>query len=217
MLANLISSITPFVEQYGAIGIFFLSIIEEIAIPIPSSLPFLAAGFFMLPATSPFGTVIIDAILTIAIPGAFGLAVGSLFGYLVAFYGGEIAIKKWGRYVGVSWQSVERFQDKLSKGGTDEFLIFMLRAIPFFPNMAISVGCGLIHYRFRQYILITLIGGFFRALLMALFGWYIGAAYADYVGRIGNIGMYIGEGIVAVVAIWILISLVRKGHKKNRA
>ncbi len=216
MLANLISSITPFVEQYGAIGIFFLSIIEEIAIPIPSSLPFLAAGFFMLPGASPFETVIIDAILRIAIPGAFGLAVGSLFGYLVAFYGGEIAIRKWGKYVGISWRSVERFQDKLSKGGTDEFLIFMLRVIPFFPNIVISVGCGLIHYRFKRYIIITLIGGFFRALSMALFGWYIGAAYADYVGKIGDVGMYIGEGIVGIVVLWIFISFIRRKYKKNR-
>jgi membrane protein DedA with SNARE-associated domain len=198
------------VEQYGAIGIFFLSIIEEIAIPIPSSLPFLAAGFFMLPASSSFGVVAIDAIFTIAIPGAFGLSIGSLFGYLIAFHGGELAIKKWGRYIGVSWQSVERFREKLSTRGTDEFVIFMLRAIPFFPNMAISIGCGLIHYEFKRYLVITLIGGFFRALSMALFGWYIGAAYADYVGTIGNVGLYTGVGIAGIVAVWLLVSFIRK-------
>lgn len=215
-MSEILHTITPFVEQYGALGIFFLSVIEEIAIPIPSSLPFLAAGFFMLPAASPFGTVIADAIFMIAIPGAFGLTIGSLFGYLVAFYGGELAIKRWGRYVGISWHSVERFQEKLSKGGTDEFIIFMLRAVPFFPNMAISIGCGLIHYEFKRYLIITLMGGFFRALSMALFGWYIGAAYADYVGTIGDVALYIGEGIAVVAGIWILISLMRKKYKKNR-
>ena len=216
MIANLISSITPFVEQYGTVGIFFLSIVEEIAVPIPSSLPFLAAGFFMLPAASSFGAVIIDAVFRIAIPGACGLAVGSLFGYLIAFYGGEIAIKKWGNHIGISWQSVERFQNKLSKRGTDEFLVFVLRVIPFFPNIVISVGCGLIHYRFRKYIALTLIGGFFRAFLMALFGWYIGAAYADYIGKIGDVGMYIGEGIAGAIVLLLIISFIRKKYKKNR-
>lgn len=215
-MSNLINIITPFVEEYGIIGLFFLSIAEEIAVPIPSSLPLLAAGFFSLSSYTSFLSALVPAIWKVGIPGALGLTIGGIFGYSVAYLGGEFAIRKWGKWLGISWQSVERFQRKLSGGISDEILIVIFRAIPFFPNIAVSVACGLIHYPMKKFLITAFLGTFLRAFSMGMLGWYLGASYMDYVDRLTNIGIWIAVGIGAITILFIGYLFVRKRLNRNK-
>lgn len=216
MFTDLISQITPFIEEYGVFGVFFLSIIEEIVIPIPSSLPLLAAGFFLLPASAGFLETLFRAIYEIAIPGAFGLTLGGLFGFSIAYIGGEVAIKKWGKWLGVSWSSVEKAKNKFSGGISDEFLILSLRTLPFVPNVLISLACGLIKYPTKRFIFLTFIGSVLRALLMSMFGWSLGGAYAVYASKISQIGIYSAEIIGALFVLLIVYALAKKKYKRHR-
>lgn len=216
MLANLISNITPFVESYGIFGVFFLSVVEEIIVPIPSSLPLLAAGFFSLPASGEFLSIFIRAIYFIAIPGALGLSIGALFGYSLAYMGGEALIKKFGKWLGISWSSIEKTRDKFEKSKSDEFIILSLRAIPFIPNLAVSLACGILRYPVKKFILLTFAGTFLRALLMGMLGWSLGGAYVIYASRISEFGIYATEIVVTLAFLAVVYFVIRKMAKRRR-
>ncbi|MBI5732398.1 VTT domain-containing protein [Candidatus Jorgensenbacteria bacterium] len=208
MLNDLVLNIAPFVEQYGAIAVFVLAIVEEIIAPIPSSIALMAAGFFLLPASPNFLELIVTLFFRLVLPGAFGLTIGSFLIYSVAYVGGEPLIRKIGRRFGVSWNKIEAVREKLSSHSIDEWIIFGLRSIPIVPNVLVSLGCGLIRYPLRGFLVPTFFGSAVRALLMGLIGWSFGEAYSVYATEIAQIGNYflaISMVVVFIIGIWLLV------------
>mgnify|MGYP001605554549 FL=1 len=101
MIAKLISNIELIGQTYGALGVFFAAVLEEIIAPIPSSLVAMFAGFFLLPVNENIIGVISSAIFTVAIPMSIGISVGSLVPFALAYFGGKPAILKWVKWFGI--------------------------------------------------------------------------------------------------------------------
>lgn len=215
MFNELIAQITPVIQHYGAWGVFITAFIEEI-LPIPSTFSFLAAGFFLLTAGESFGFIALQSIPTIVIPGALGLAVGSVFIYSVTYLGGEPFIRKWGKWFGIQWHDVEKMNRFFRGHWTDELILFVLRALPIFPNVVISAITGILKYPFRKQLVITFLGSCVRAFLLGILGWSLGEAfvvYADQISEIGNYALYAFGGIIAIILVYLF---VRRQLKKRK-
>jgi len=218
MINDLITYITPFIQHYGAWSVFVISIIEEIIAPIPSSFALLAAGFFLLPAYDSFSSVLFQSIFKVVIPGGLGLAIGSLFVYAIVYLEGEPIIRKYGKWFGVNWSDVEKIDNKMKKGKAEEWILFVLRAVPVVPNIAVSAMCGLIKYPIKKYFIITFFGSALRAFLMGLLGWSLGEAYVIYASQIEEFGAYVLYGFLGICLLWVgyfFIKKLRKKHRKN--
>ncbi|MFA6365445.1 MAG: VTT domain-containing protein [Candidatus Paceibacterota bacterium] len=216
MFNELIAQITPFIQHYGAWGVFIISIIEEIIAPIPSTFSLLAAGFFLLPSGGPFGSVILQCITYIVIPGGLGLAIGSLFVYALAYLGGEPVIKRWGKWFGISWGDVEKINKRFTGRYTDEILLFGLRAIPVFPNVLVSAVCGVLRYPIKNFFVVTFIGSGVRAFLMGILGWSLGEAFVVYAGEISDFGEYALYAILGLIVASFIYFFIRKMYKKHK-
>jgi membrane protein DedA with SNARE-associated domain len=49
----------------------------------------------------------------ISVPEALGVTLGSFVTYSLGYFGGKPAIEKFGKYFGLSWNSVQKFHNKL--------------------------------------------------------------------------------------------------------
>lgn len=128
MLEDLVNEATVFLEHYGSLGIFALGIMEEIFLPVPSSLSLMAAGFLMLTGELSVLELVLKALFYIAIPGALGLALGSLFLYYLGVKGGRPFIEKFGRYMGFSWESVVKMEERFKGTKRDEWTLFFFES-----------------------------------------------------------------------------------------
>ncbi len=209
-MESLIQTIAPLVETYGVLGVFFLSLIEEIVAPVPSSLALMAAGFFLIPQGVSFSEVAIPALLEVILPAAFGLTLGSLFVYSVAYLGGKPLVVRWGKLFGVTWEKLERAEARFTSGRADEVIIFGLRAVPVTPNFLISAICGLVRYPVKEFIALTFFGGVVRAILMGFLGWSVGAAYVQYAEQLSSLSNLIAIAITAIFLIAALLFLLRR-------
>lgn len=209
-MESLIQTITPLVETYGVLGVFFLSLIEEIVAPVPSALALMAAGFFLIPQGLPFSDIVLPALLQVILPASVGLTLGSLFIYSVAYLGGKPLIIRWGKLFGVTWEKLERAEARFTKGGADEAIIFALRAVPVTPNFLISAVCGLVRYPVKEFIVLTFFGGVVRAILMGFLGWSVGAAYIQYAAQLSSLANLIAASAVFILAVFALILLVKR-------
>ncbi|MDI6734343.1 MAG: VTT domain-containing protein [Patescibacteria group bacterium] len=212
MIQEIILKLSPFIEQYGLGAVFVFSILEEVIAPIPSSLALMAAGFFLLPDST--GIDFFIALIKILIPASLGLTIGSMLVYSFAYLGGKPLVLKIGKWFGISWQKVEEFERKIALSSTDEWFIFGLRALPFMPNVAVSLVCGIIRYPIKSFIMPTFFGCFVRALTMSLVGWSLGEAYIIYAERIANIGNFIILLSGVIVLILTVYFLLRKNRTK---
>ncbi|MDP3975245.1 MAG: VTT domain-containing protein [Candidatus Jorgensenbacteria bacterium] len=210
-MESLIQTITPLVATYGVLGVFFLSLIEEIVAPIPSSLVLMAAGFFLIPHGLSFGEIALPALLNVVLPASVGLTIGALFIYSVAYLGGKPLVVRWGRLFGITWQKLEEAEARFTKGRADEIIIFGLRAVPITPNFLISAICGLVRYPIKAFIVLTFLGSVTRAILMGFIGWSVGTAYVQYAAQLSTFTNLMAALIIALlVGLALFIFLRRK-------
>lgn len=198
MITSLIATIESALLPLGGVGVFAASLLEEVLAPIPSALVQMGAGFFLLPETVS-GEFVFDLIVTVTIPAALGVTIGSLLVYFIAYYAGKPALERWGHWFGLSWSDVERGRERFQGGHKDSITLFVLRTIPIVPSVAISAVCGLIRMRLAKYFLYTFLGTLVRASGLAIVGWQLGELYHEYAALIDEFETYILVVLVVIV------------------
>jgi membrane protein DedA with SNARE-associated domain len=63
----------------------------------------------------------------------------------------------------------------------------------------------------KKYLIITIIGAFFRSLILSLVGWQVGELYIKYAGAIGKIE---NTGLILLVVAFLGFVGYRKFNKK---
>jgi membrane protein DedA with SNARE-associated domain len=216
MIDSVITYIQSIISNYGALGVFSATIIEEIIAPIPSAIIPLMAGFFILPSAASFIEIGVRGILFIAIPVSIGISIGSTLVYMIGFFGGKPAIEKSKKFTGVNWQEILKIEEKVTRGNRDEIALFILRLIPIVPGFAISGFCGVVRYPFRKFIIITFFGSFVRAFILAMVGWQAGELYVNYVDIISKFEKIIFLIIFCVLFIFLgYCYLIKKNQNKK--
>ena len=203
----------------GLLGVFYASVLEEIIVFIPSSLIQLSAGFFLLGDT-PFSLEGLMRLTThVALPAAIGVLIGSLPIYFIAYYGGELAIRRFGKWFMLKWEQVEMVRHRLHKKKRFFWLLTLLRVLPAMPSVAITAFSGVVRLPFLAYAGSTLLGVFFRALIMGLLGWFSNGVYESLAARISHIES-IGGLVVGVLLIggigFLLYAKKARSHRGKK-
>lgn len=208
MISHLIELIRDVILPYGAIGVFFASIIEEVIAPIPSAFVLTASGFFLIPH-GPLFESLWAIVITIAIPGALGVTIGSLFVYGIAYTYGKPALLRWGKYLGITWEEVEKFEKRFEKGYIDEIALFTARALPLIPSVVISSFCGLVRMPLKEYVLYSFLGTIIRGLFLGFIGWQVGDVYK-------KIATYLDAAEKFIFLFLFMAFLLFMGHRVYR-
>lgn len=202
MIAAAIHFLETFIIPLGAFGVFAASFIEEVVAPIPSALVQLASGFLFLQGD--FSAAFFsDLFFVVVFPAALGVTVGSLLVFGIAYWFGKPALLRWGRWLGVSWEEIERAQEKFRHSAADEWTLFITRSIPIIPSVAVSALCGLVRFSFKKYLLLTFLGTCVRATVLALVGWQVGEFYSRYGEVISKIESFVLLIFILAVAAFI--------------
>ncbi|MEK7187432.1 MAG: VTT domain-containing protein [Patescibacteria group bacterium] len=211
MIESLVEKISFLVAAYGPWGVFAVALLEEMIAPIPSTLTTVGAGFILLTSYVDLGSVIVPALLFVAVPTALGMTIGGLLPYGIGYYGGNMIIHRWGKWFGITEQSVEKMKRYFNRGHADEVVLAALRAVPIFPNSLTSGVCGLVHYPLRPFLLYSFLGGTVRALVLGLIGWSMGEAYVEYGGLLNAF-----ENIFLLIAILLIAAILVYLFRKKR-
>ncbi len=214
MIAQFVVFLQEHILPLGAGGVFLASVAEEIVSPVPSPLVQMAAGFLFLPATFSIDFVL-TLVFTIILPISFGVVVGSLLLYFIAFYAGKPVLVRWGKWLGVSWASVEKVQRKFDKSRLDEILILIFRTIPVMPSSAVSFFCGLVRVNLWTYLWTTFVGTLFRSTILALVGWQAGVLYYKYAEFIDRFEGRVISILIFVVVVYLVVWNFRRIKKQK--
>lgn len=210
----MLESISHFIETVllplGGFGVFLGSFIEELIVFIPSSAVQLGSGFLLLGDSPISPQSLLYLLVTIAIPCSLGITLGSLFTYAIGYYGGPVGIQKFGKYIGVKWQDVERLHVRFKKTYSDEWSLVTLRVIPVIPAVLINVLAGLIRMRLPKYMLLTFLSSVPRVFIVAFFGWQTAFLYTQYFSYAEDVGYVLIAGAIIFV-------LYKLRHRIKRA
>ncbi len=192
----------------GAIGVFSAAFLEEVIAPIPSTIVLVGSGFILASGALSLDTLF-SLVFKVAIPAALGMALGSLFVFGLAYFFGKPAIERWGKWFGLTWEDIEKSKEKFSKGPKDEITLFVLRATPAVPSVAISAFAGLIRFPLRPYLLYSFLGSIVRALILGFVGSRVGALYFHYAEEISDIENYVLVSIAILIVAFVVYRFVK--------
>ncbi len=208
MIEYLVHFLQVNILPWGAIGVFWASVIEEVIAPIPSALVMTMSGFLLV--TGPISAKTISIlILKVAIPAALGVTMGSYVIYFIAKFGGKFLIEKWGKYLGLYWSDIEKLQNRLSGTKKDELLITGARIVPFVPSVAISAFCGIIEMNVFRYFIISFVGVFLRGIVLGIIGWQAGNIYEKYATIISSAENVVLLSTIFIAGIFIMLKYRR--------
>ncbi len=203
MIDIVIQYLEALIVSYGPLGLFLAAITEEIIAPIPSSFVILSGGFAFL-GGQPIGVYELAKLsIQVALPIAVGLTLGSLFWYGLARRLGRPILIKVGPYVGLSISEVERVEAWMQKSIADNAVLFISRAIPFMPALAVNLASGILRFPIFQYIYITFLATFLKAVILGFLGWQAGSLYREYSALFQKIEVWVLVFLLICLAVFI--------------
>ncbi|MBI3671369.1 DedA family protein [Candidatus Azambacteria bacterium] len=113
MLDNIFQSLSQFIisfiDAFGVYGVFFLMLLESVAIPIPSEVIVPFSGFLVFEGKMTF--------MEVFWAGVFGNMAGSIVLYYIGYFGGRPFLEKYGKYFLFTHEDLEKTERWFQKYG----------------------------------------------------------------------------------------------------
>jgi membrane protein DedA with SNARE-associated domain len=206
--------VTQVYDAVGYLGVALWVAIESVVIPIPSELVLPFAGFLVGEGRSiePL-THQVWSLPLVTIAGTIGATIGALVAYAVGFYGGRPVFERWGRFIGVTPDDVDRTEAFFAKHG--QAASFWGRMLPVVRSL-VSFGAGVGRMPLGPFVLFTALGSLPWTFMLVFVGMQLGANWAaigDWLSRFE----YLIAGIVAIVIIAFVWIRVVKPRRQRRS
>jgi len=167
MIEAIISILAQFIisgiTSLGYAGVVLMMAIESACVPLPSEIIMPFAGY--LASTGVF------TLWGAGLAGAIGCVIGSLLAYWVGYYGGRPMIKKYGRYVLMSYRDLDIADNFFNRYGSSA--IFLSRLMPVVRTF-ISLPAGIVHMDLKKFIIYTFAGSLPWCFALAWIGKKLG-------------------------------------------
>jgi membrane protein DedA with SNARE-associated domain len=179
-------------------GIVILMTFESMIIPMPSELVMPFAGFLAAEAKLNMWLVILFSSL--------GTITGSLISYYIGYYGGKPFVLKFGKYLLLEVDDLEKTEKWFREKGVKT--IFISRFIPVVRHL-ISIPAGLGRMDVKKFILYTILGGTLWNAFLAWFGYILGKNWEE----IRNYSEYVSITVAVLLVaagIYFLYHRIKK-------
>lgn len=199
------------VREYEVLAVVLGALIEEILVPIPSPIIPMAAGSILI-ETPYILPAAIKALVIIAFPASVASVVSSYFVYSIAYFGGEPAVKRFGKYLDLEWKEVQQMEEYFGREN-EKYFVAGLRSIPIVPLSLVSGAAGLFRMKWKQYGIWSFIGMMPRNFFLAMLGWALKDRIIQVASRISTLSEIVAVTLAFTVAGYLLY---RKANKMYR-
>lgn len=174
-------------HHYGYLGVFFILLLEMIGIPFPAETTLTVSGFEW--TTGAF------KLFPLLFAAAMGNIVGSSIAYLIGRLLGRPVIERFGRYVGITHERLDKANHTFHKYQGWVVIIgkFIAGIRVLIPYLA-----GINKMNFTLFTIVNAISAFLWACAFIVLGRYIGVEWTRYHAVLHQ---YLVPGIIVIVVI----------------
>jgi membrane protein DedA with SNARE-associated domain len=158
----------PLIEHYGYLIVFFGVMLGTSGIPFPSAAILLAAGVLVQQGHLNLGEAIVFGIL--------GAIIGNQIGYWIGNRAGRPFVLKWGRFVKLTPERLERVERLFVRHGGKA--IFAARFFSVSRTLEALVA-GISRMRFGTFLFYSVLGGAVWATAVVLAGYLFGESWGS--------------------------------------
>lgn len=162
-MQDLINFLVDLVASWGYAGIVFLMALESSFFPFPSEVVMIPAGYLAQQGQ-------MNIILAFLV-GVFGSLLGAVFNYYLCYFFGRELIARYGCFVGINEQKMQKFEAFFNKHG--EISTFNCRLLPGIRQY-ISLPAGLAKMNIWRFCLFTSLGASIWVGILLALGYMLG-------------------------------------------
>jgi membrane protein DedA with SNARE-associated domain len=199
-LPGVFHSLEPTLRHYGYLAVGGVLLLENIGLPLPGETMLIAASLYA--ATGRLNIVLVAVIAIIA------STAGSAIGYAIGVYGGRPLAERYGKYVFLTAERLDKTEAFFRKRG---WLVVLLGRFVEGVRQAAGVIAGISDMKFPQFLTFTLIG----ATLWVATWSTVGEVAGDHVAAISHYATYVAEGVGVLVVLLIVRAVVRSRRRRN--
>jgi membrane protein DedA with SNARE-associated domain len=203
--------VNGFVQNWGYLAVFVLTLLESACIPIPSEVTLGLAGALASGAviSGIHGDLNLGLVIVV---GTAGSVVGSLVAYWVGRTGGRAFVDRFGRYVLLTHKDVDRANAWFD--GRGEWSVLVGRVLPVIRTF-ISLPAGLAEMNVAKFTALTAMGVAAWVSLLSVAGFLAGPSW-NTVTKVFSVASYV-VALLAVVAVGLLVLLRIRAMRRDRS
>ena len=196
-LSLLGASFEHFLESWGYAGIFVLSFISAMGLPVGAEVAVIYGGVLASGQVDNH-PLSLAAVILVALAGEL---LGDLAGYSIGKYGGRPLVDKFGKYILLTHKDLDRAEAWFARRG--EPVALFGRFIPLLRSF-VSFACGLGEMALGKFMLFTFIGVAIWVSALASLGYSLGSSYEHVLKGFSSAGYVLAAlFVIAVVAILV--------------
>ena len=210
MLASLTSSVTSFIGDHGVYAVFVLMLLSAV-IPAASEVVMLYAGAVAAGAFAGSEVVVFGhhfatgfgAYVAMAVAGVLGCWLGALIGWAIGAYGGRPFLERYGRWLHVSHQKLERAERWFDRFGSWTVLVGL--SVPVVRSF-VAIPAGILRLELRRFAPFALIGCIPFCFGLAAAGYALGSNW----DRLHSVFRYVDWLVVAGAVLLVVYLVLRR-------
>jgi membrane protein DedA with SNARE-associated domain len=202
--------VSHFLETWGYLAIFILTVLESACVPIPSEVTLGLGGALASGAVvaGTHGGLNLGLVIMV---GTLGSVVGSLIAYAVGRTGGRTLVNRFGRYVMVSDSDVDRVERWFR--GRGEWAVLYGRVIPVVRTF-VSLPAGLARMSVARFAALTAVGVALWVTLLSSIGYALGTSW-ESITRAFGAATYVVLAVGAVAVVAFLVHRLRAVRQRG--
>jgi membrane protein DedA with SNARE-associated domain len=195
--------ILSLIEHYGYLAVFFGVMLESMGVPLPGETVLIASGLLAQRGHIDVGDVIVFGIL--------GAVVGDQIGYWVGREGGRPFVLRWGRYVRITPERLERAERFFARHGGKA--VFLAR---FFSGLRVfgALVAGISRMRWSTFIFYNALGGATWATAAVLVGYLLGGSLSLVERWMGRATLVLAALLVVAVGFYLAYRWVANNRER---
>jgi len=202
---NIFETLSNFViaviEQLGYGGVFVGMTLESTGLPLPSEIIMAFAGYVVWEGQL--------TLLGITLAGTLGCLTGSLIAYGIGAYGGRPLLERYGKYVLIRKNELDRGEQWFAKHG--ESAVFISRLLPVVRTY-ISFPAGIVRMDVRKFSIYTFLGSLPFCFAFA----YAGVALGPHWHSITRLSRYFNVAVIVALAVLVGYLIYRRAWVMER-
>ena len=190
------------IEQFGYLFVFVGVMLGCSGIPFPGATVLLAAGIMAQQGYLELTEAIVFGIL--------GAIVGSQLGYWAGRQGGREFVLKWGRYVKLTPERLDRVEQFFLRHGGKA--VFASRFVSVFRMLGAPVA-GISRMHMGTFVFYNVLGGTVWATAVVLLGYFFGQGWAESRNWSGRAPVLLALLIVVALGLYLARRWWKASHR----
>ncbi|HTS14400.1 MAG TPA: DedA family protein [Candidatus Sulfotelmatobacter sp.] len=219
MLAFIDQLVIPFLTSlYGAVGYLGVVVamtIESAMVPLPSELT-LPFGGFLVSDPSQLEPLTHQpwSFWAVVVAATVGNTAGSLIAYAIGAWGGRPLLERYGRYVLIRTEEIDRADDFFRRRGG--VTVFIGRLLPVVRTF-ISFPAGVARMPLVPFVVYSMLGAVLWSVVLVFAGVQLGAHWEDLRHALQPFDLLLAVLFVVAAAVFVWWRLGRPGWRRPAA